>query len=136
MVDDATDLAGLMAELGYPATAAQMAGRLAGLAERADMATFAATDGDRILGFIGATVRPGLHADAPTGQIISLVVSETARGQGIGRRLVAEAETWMRAAGAYRVVVTSQNRRTEAHRFYVGLGYDTTGLRFAKAFGE
>lgn len=135
-LEDAAVIASLMTELGYPATAAEMSRRIARLVERSDTATFLATDTGQTVGMICAAIQPGLHADAPTGQIIGLLVSEVARGRGFGRRLVAKAEGWLLAAGAERVVVTSHHRRTEAHKFYVELGYESTGLRFARELDE
>ena len=42
------------------------------------------------------------------------------------------AETWLREHGACRATLTSGNQRVEAHEFYRNLGYENTGLRFAK----
>ena len=45
------------------------------------------------------------------------------RRQGVGRSLVAQAETWAREISAETVVVRSNARRLESHAFYPSLGY-------------
>jgi GNAT superfamily N-acetyltransferase len=41
-------------------------------------------------------------------------------------------EGWLRDRGAARITLTSGKQRADAHRFYRNLGYEETGLRFAK----
>ncbi|WP_421724724.1 GNAT family N-acetyltransferase [Bauldia sp.] len=134
--DDASDMAALMTALGYPASPDQMAVRLARLTDRADHQTLIATDGGQVVGMVAGYLVPGLHDDAPVGQIISLVVSETVRGRGVGRQLAAAIETWFRTAGVSRVSVTSHLRRKDAHAFYQGIGYAQTGLRFGRTLDD
>jgi GNAT superfamily N-acetyltransferase len=81
---------------------------------------------------IGACVRPSYEHDFSNGQITALVVARRARGRGIGRLLASEAEAWLAAVGAGRVMVNSGIARADAHAFYVRLGYDETGRRFVK----
>ena len=61
-----------------------------------------------------------------------LVVHERARGKGIGRMMVHEAEEWAVRCGASAISLTSALRRTEAHDFYRQLGYEHNGVRLAK----
>jgi GNAT superfamily N-acetyltransferase len=56
-------------------------------------------------------------------------VSERARGQGVGSRLVAAAEAFATSRGCVRMEVTSADRRTVAHAFYLGRGYVDQGGR-------
>ena len=65
--------------------------------------------------------------------VTALVVAEAARGQGIGRALMAAAETWAVERGCVLLEVTSNRRRVDAHAFYERLGYEATSFRFAKA---
>jgi len=134
---DATALAPLLATLGYPTTASLVAGRLARLAAfgGSAVALVAALDGD-VVGLVTAHAFPSVHAEAPAAWLTTLVVEPTARGRGIGRRLVHAAEAWAATQGAVRVSVTSGTHRTEAHRFYEGLGYALTGQRFSRPIGE
>jgi GNAT superfamily N-acetyltransferase len=68
----------------------------------------------------------------PTGllRITALVVAEDARGDGIGRALVAFAIETARQAGCEAVELTTGTARTEAHAFYRKLGFDMSSLRF------
>jgi len=55
-----------------------------------------------------------------------LVVDRTARGRGYGEALVRYAIEEARRAGCYKVSLTSNKRRSEAHRFYEKLGFVAT----------
>ena len=63
----------------------------------------------------------------------SVFVAEAARGRGIGRLLVAEAERRAQARGARRVQLTSNKVRLDAHRFYRTLGYTQGHEGFSKS---
>lgn len=56
-------------------------------------------------------------------QIESVHVHPDRRGYGIGRALMREAIDRARALGCYRVQLTSNTARTDAHRFYEALGF-------------
>jgi GNAT superfamily N-acetyltransferase len=66
------------------------------------------------------------------GRVIALSVAAGHRGHGVGARLLAHAESWLRAHGAVTCIVNSSTHRTEAHRFYRREGYQATGWRFQK----
>jgi hypothetical protein len=84
------------------------------------------------LALASAQVYPSLERDAPSGTITAFVVSKSARRGGIGRILVGAIESYLREQGCVRVTVGSQIRRTDAHAFYEALGYERSGLRFAR----
>jgi len=52
-------------------------------------------------------------------EIVSLVVSESARGQGIGKALVLAAESWANTR-VNKIRVRANSTREEAHDFYMG----------------
>jgi len=54
-----------------------------------------------------------------------LVVDERHRNRRIGEALVSAAEAWARQQGYSAMIVHSNVIRTDAHRFYGRLGYDT-----------
>jgi GNAT superfamily N-acetyltransferase len=56
-------------------------------------------------------------------EIAGLVVDETARGGGIGRRLLEAAEQWARSHGCRAIRVRSNVVREGAHAFYVREGF-------------
>jgi len=66
-------------------------------------------------------------------EIESVHVHPDHRGRGIGRRLMEEAIGRARAAGCYRVQLTSNLARPEAHRFYLALGFEASHRGFKLA---
>ncbi len=59
-----------------------------------------------------------LRQDASFGRVYSVVVSPTARGQGLGDRLIATAERAARAAGRSRLRLEVRADNTPARRLY------------------
>ena len=121
--DDATRVAALSGELGYPATPEQIVRRLRAMAEHTQARAFVALDGNgRIQGWVHVYGRYHLESDR-TAEIGGLVVAAESRGQGIGRALMGEAEAWARERGYGQVRLGSNVLRDDAHRFYQHLGY-------------
>jgi len=130
---DAAAIAPLLAELGYPATTDAVRARLRRIAAYSGpVAVLVASLGGDVMGVITAHAFPSIHHDAPAAWITALVVASAARGRGVGRRLVRAVEEWAAEQGAVRVSVTSGIQRADAHRFYEGLGYATSGRRFTR----
>jgi GNAT superfamily N-acetyltransferase len=121
-VDDAAEVARLCTELGYPATADEMAARLCVVISAGDRQVFVVEDGDRLLGWIGIELRTTLETGRKA-EIIGLVVDAQARRSGTGRALVEAAENWVRLHGLDAVMVRSNIVRLESHPFYEGIGF-------------
>lgn len=84
------------------------------------------SDGD-VVGCLQLTYIPGLSRQASTrAQIESVRVASHMRGHGLGRRLFDRAIARARERGCHIVQLTSDKRRTEAHRFYESLGFSAT----------
>jgi len=56
-------------------------------------------------------------------EIVGLIVAERMRRRGVGRSLVAQAETWAAEISAETVVVRSNTKRVESRVFYPSLGF-------------
>jgi len=132
VLDDSAAIAGLVAQLGYPTTVSEMKTRLESLLADPEYVTFVAESSGRIIGLIGAYLSPALEYNGVHGRLTGLVVDEAHRGDGVGKALLDRIESWLRERGAAMVTLTSGKQRAEAHKFYRHLGYDETGLRFAK----
>jgi GNAT superfamily N-acetyltransferase len=73
-----------------------------------------------------------VERDEPVGRLIALVVSESHRGQGVGRALVDHVEMRARREGCVQIDLSSSDRRDGAHAFYRRLGFADVSRRFVK----
>jgi GNAT superfamily N-acetyltransferase len=74
------------------------------------------------------------HAGGWCCEVESVHVRADQRGQGIGAQLLEAAEAFAIDQGCYRIQLTSNNVREDAHRFYRSLGYEATHHGFKKYF--
>ena len=129
---DAPALAPLLGELGYPVDDAALAPRLERLLARDDQKIVIAEGEGRVLGMLALHVFPVLAYDRDLAMIMALVITEPARGLGVGRALIDRAEAVGKSLGASRLMVTTHNRRADAHAFYERLGFEFTGRRYVR----
>jgi N-acetylglutamate synthase-like GNAT family acetyltransferase len=54
----------------------------------------------------------------------NVIIGATARGRGAGRLLMATLERTARAAECAKLMLLSSLQRTDAHRFFEGLGFE------------
>ena len=121
---DAERVAALSAQLGYPATAEQVRGRLADLLSDTHHAVFVAVAPDsRVGAWIHVFKRKAIASDGAA-EIGGLIVDESCRRGGIGGALVERAAAWARERGCGSLCVQSNVVREDARRFYTGLGFD------------
>lgn len=126
---DGPVLAALSVELGYPATAAEVARRLDPLLASPEHEVLVAEDAaGRVVGWIHAFVSRRLESE-PFAELGGLVVAAAHRGQGVGRALVAGAEAWAAGRGMAKLRVRSRASRSGAHRFYERLGFVNTKVQ-------
>jgi GNAT superfamily N-acetyltransferase len=131
-------VAELLRQLGRPAaldTGAE--GALRDVYERflsrPDAAALVAEEDGRVVGFCDVMFLPRLNFAEPQAWIPDLVVSEDARGRGIGAALLSHAEDVARGRGCWSVFLTSANWRTRSHEFYRREGWDQSGQYFSKS---
>jgi N-acetylglutamate synthase-like GNAT family acetyltransferase len=129
---DAPVLAPLLGELGYPAAADALASRMRRMLGRDDQRVFVAERDGATLGLLALHVFPVLAYDRDLAMIMALVVTERARGLGVGRALIQRAEAVGKSLGASRLMVTTHVRRADAHAFYERLGFEFTGRRYVR----
>lgn len=131
-LNDSPAIASLITQLGYPTSPDQMTTRLEAILAKPGYRSFVAELNGEVVGFIGLGIEFFYERDGLCGRLLALVVDERVRGAGIGEALVQSAEKWFVSQGVGTVMLTSRYTRQDAHRFYKRLGYQDTGMRFAK----
>lgn len=120
---DFGSVADLTSTLGYPCSAADITRRYALLADRVDAQLLVAEHVNLgIVGWIHVQELYLLESDTRA-EIWGLVVAESARGSGVGRRLVEAAEAWAVGRGLRMMGLRSNVLRVDARAFYERLGY-------------
>jgi GNAT superfamily N-acetyltransferase len=133
-VADASAVAGLMTELGYPTSESDMRARFIAIEADRNYRTFVAQVGGTVAGVAGVGLSLYYERNGIYGRILVLAVGEAYRRHGLGRALVGASEAWAASRGAHAMLVNTAHHRQHAHRFYAGIGYASTGLRFVKEF--
>jgi GNAT superfamily N-acetyltransferase len=86
-----------------------------------------ATDGDEVIGTCQLTFIPGLSRGGAERMLIEAVrIHSGRRGQGLGGELIRWAVERARERGCRIVQLTTDKRRTDAHRFYAALGFEAS----------
>ncbi|MDA8333634.1 MAG: GNAT family N-acetyltransferase [Peptococcaceae bacterium] len=81
----------------------------------------------RITGSLTVVIVPNLgHRGRPWAAVENVVVARELRGQGVGTELMRRAGAIARANNCYKLTLTSNINRPEAHRFYGNLGWRRT----------
>lgn len=93
---------------------------------------FVACDaGGQIVGSYALLVMHNLaHLGTPSAIAEDVVVDQNRRSQGIGRQMMAHAMAQARAAGCYKLALSSNQKRERAHAFYESLGFERHGVSF------
>ncbi|HUY42231.1 MAG TPA: GNAT family N-acetyltransferase [Acidimicrobiales bacterium] len=72
------------------------------------------------------------HAGGRCAELEAVFVRADQRGKGAGAALIGEAERLAREAGCYRLQLTSNKVRHDAHRFYLAHGFEASHEGFKK----
>ena len=95
---------------------------------------FVAMSGPQIVGTYALLIMDNLAKRGVRSGIVEDVgVLPGQQGNGIGRSMMAHAMEECRAAGCYKLALSSNLRRTEAHEFYQALGFKRHGYSFVVA---
>ncbi|MGW3955191.1 N-acetyltransferase family protein [Streptomyces sp. NPDC004752] len=87
----------------------------------------------RVVGTLQLTIIPGLSRRGATRSNIEAVrIHADARGSGLGTQLIEWAIEESRRQNCQLVQLTSDNRRTDAHRFYERLGFAASHTGFKR----
>lgn len=123
-LSDATKIAMLSGQLGYPTTTGQMARRLGVVWRQKSAACFIAESSeDGVIGWVHVSVTALLEVERRA-EVNGLVVDERVRSRGAGWLLLESAEKWARARKCRSMSVRSNVLRERAHAFYLKNGYE------------
>jgi GNAT superfamily N-acetyltransferase len=105
--------------------------RFARFARYPDYKLYVAVDGDAIVGTFALLVMDNLlHRGAPSGVVEDVGVAPELHGRGIGKAMMQYAMTLCRDRGCYKLVLSSNAKRSSAHAFYASLGFEQHGVSF------
>lgn len=130
---DAEAVAALCKTWGHPLSCDEARLKIRSFAQTAGHQFLVAEMASAVIGFAAMNTALSPGPPAKTGIISGMAVAPQYQRQGVGRRLVEQAENWLRSQGAsYMRVTTASHRAETAHHFYRALGYRQTGVRFNK----
>ena len=132
------DLPSIMALYGQPdfdnGVVADLAGAqefLAVIGRYPDYRIYVAEAAIGVIGVYSLLIMDKLaHKRTPSAILEDIVVATSRQRQGVGKALVAHAMDMARSKGCYKLVLSSNARRTDAHRFYDQLGFQRHGVSF------
>jgi len=121
---DASRLAELSGQLGYPTTAAEIIERMRKLKAASPNALYVAESPDSgVLGWTHVSVTHLLEVGTRA-ELNGLVIAEGQRSLGAGAKLLEAAEVWACKHGCPSMSVRSNVVRERAHNFYLRHGYE------------
>ena len=95
------------------------------LADNSHSIFVAASSDGKIVGYGSVHWLPYLFLQGPEGNVSELFVRESARGEGLGRKLLEEIKTEARARGCVRLsLINLRNRESYMRQFYVKAGWE------------
>lgn len=96
-----------------------------------DYTLYVAEEGSVIVGTFALLIMDNLgHLGAPSAIVEDVAVAPDRHGQGIGRAMMHFAMGKARDRNCYKLVLSSNARREQAHAFYEGLGFERHGYSF------
>jgi len=100
-------------------------------------AIYIAEQNETIVGTFSLLIMDNIaHSCSPSGVIENVVVDQRMRGKGIGKAMMQFAMESCRCFGCYKMVLSSNIAREEAHRFYEQIGFKRHGLSFVVELGH
>lgn len=124
-------LLAMLLEEGIHLEAEELKARLANLPKEDRL--LIGLDGEHLAGVAHLRVSRDLTT-GDTAEVVAVLVAKAYRRRGVGRHLIAAAETWALESGRARLLLRTDVVRTEAHAFFTALGYEksSTTLEFIR----
>lgn len=128
------DSLGSHGDAWLPETRPAYEAAFAAIAASPENTLYVAESEGRVMGTFQLTFIPNLTGRGATRvKVESVKVAAALRSQGLGARMMAFAEAEARTRGARSMELTSNKRRTDAHRFYERLGFARSHEGFKKS---
>lgn len=112
----------LLRQLGYDMPTGELVNRITRVLTAEGHYAAVADDGGKICGLIHVYERPALEKSCEA-VVQSLTVDRRVRKMGVGRMLMAAAESWAHAQGLRHIVLHTRVDRDDARAFYEHIGY-------------
>lgn len=88
-----------------------------------------------VVGTMVFLIVPNLsHGASPWALVENMVIDHRYRGQGLGRLLIDYAIDRAKEAGCYKLTLSSNKKRRDAHRFYRSMGFEDSAHGFRMYF--
>jgi GNAT superfamily N-acetyltransferase len=101
-----------------------------------DYRIFVADVDGRIVGTFALLIMENLaNSGAPSGIVEDVAVVPDFQRHGVGKAMMELAMSICQTRACYKLVLSSNQQRDEAHRFYLGLGFKQHGISFFVEFG-
>ena len=92
---------------------------------------YIASSAEKIVGTFALLIMDNLgHLGKPSAVVEDVAVSPEHQGQGIGQQMMRHAMQIASDAGCYKMTLSSNLKRTNAHRFYENLGFEKHGYSY------
>jgi N-acetylglutamate synthase-like GNAT family acetyltransferase len=131
-VKDATAIQKLLTQLGYPTADGFLAMRLEKLLDNPEHFDLVYEQEGIVVGFISFHLIPQITMEGNYALISYLVVDDQVRSRGVGKALEMHCTALAKAHRCTRILLHSNIKRVEAHRFYLRQGYDEYQKAFVK----
>lgn len=96
-----------------------------------DYRLYVATRMGRVVGSFALLIMDNLgHMGARSGVVEDVVVDPACQSQGIGGEMMRYARERCTASGCYKLALSSNLKREQAHRFYESIGFTRHGYSF------
>jgi GNAT superfamily N-acetyltransferase len=116
---------------GESFTPAEARAQLAAFRQYPSYRLFVAVADDTIVGTYQLLIMHNMaKRGKPSGIVEDVAVDPAHQGQGIGRAMMQHALEQCRRAECYKLSLSSNLRREDAHRFYEALGFERHGYSF------
>jgi GNAT superfamily N-acetyltransferase len=96
-----------------------------------DYKLYVAVRDGAVIGTFALLIMPNIsHLGASAGIVDQVGVLREHQGQGVGKLMMEHARQICRRAGCYKMMLSSNLKRQQAHAFYESLGFEKHGFSF------